>query len=294
VRRALRFGLLHGDRRREETLHTQRGRVQMEEQLRRRLGQPVPAECVFDELTADIPENRILNAALIREARLPTTAAREARSLLPAFTDVSPLEQTTPPAPPHVTPTRLNERVLPALGLARLILTGAGLEARSGATRAPSVLFDMDRIFEDFVVVALRRALGLSAWAFPQGGGRRHLSLDREGHLPLEPDLSWWEHGRCVFVGDVKYKRTTHGDQADLYQLLAYAAAANLPGGLLIYAAGEEGSQRSHIHQIRHAGKTLHVAALDLAAGPEGMQSQIDRLARAIRRLRTEARRSAA
>ena len=46
-----------------------------------------------------------------------------------------------------------------------------------------------------------------------------------------------------LFVGDAKYKRIA-GQQfcapnADLYQLLAYATALDLPGGLLIYAQGE-------------------------------------------------------
>ena len=33
---------------------------------------------------------------------------------------------------------------------------------------------------------------------------------------------------------------------ADLYQLLAYTTALNLPGGLLVYAKGEAG--RWHLH----------------------------------------------
>ena len=293
VRRTLRFGRLHGYRRREEAVQTVRGRLRVEEQVRRRFGQAVPAECAFDEVTADIPENRLLKAALGRAARLGGTAARQARALLAAFGDVGDL--SVPDAVPVIERTRLNERLLPALGLARLILGGAGLEARAGQIEAPSILFDMDRVFEDFVVVALREVLGLSEWAFPQGGrGRKRLSLDRAGTLPLEPDLSWWEAGRCVFVGDVKYKRTVRGEQGDLYQLLAYATASDLPGGLLVYAAGDGNDESTRVHLVRHGGRALHMAALDLGAPPAQVLAQVARVAKVARRLKSAAGRSVA
>ena len=289
VQRALRFGLVHGYQPRQEILHTLRGRVLVEEQARPHLG--MPALCAYDELTADIPENRVLKAALSRVSCLAIHAAGQARRLLAAFAGVSDLADAH--GVPPIEPTRVNARLQPALGLARLILAGAGLEARVGRTSAASILFDMDRIFEDFVVVALRRALGLSEWSFLQGAGRKRLSLDRAGALPLAPDFSWWEAGHCVFIGDAKYKRTTRGEQADLYQLLAYTSAANLPAGLLIYAAGVQ-SGKSHTHQVRHGDKTLHVAALDLAAPPRRLLEQIDCIARTARRMKAVAGPSAA
>jgi hypothetical protein len=46
--------------------------------------------------------------------------------------------------------------------------------------------------------------------------------------------------GRCVFAGDCKYKRPGGTvPNADIYQMLAYLTALQLPVGLLIYAASE-------------------------------------------------------
>ena len=61
--------------------------------------------------------------------------------------------------------------------------------------------------------------------------------------MRLAPDLTWWDGPTCTFVGDAKYKRADDGHvpNADLYQLLAYATALDLPGGLLAYAQGEAG-----------------------------------------------------
>jgi 5-methylcytosine-specific restriction enzyme subunit McrC len=149
-------------------------------------------------------------------------------------------------------------------------------------------LFDMDRLFEDFVVASLREALSLTEWSFPRASAGHQMTLDQAGALSLEPDLSWWDGGRCTFVGDVKYKRTTFGEHADLYQLLAYATAAQLPGGLLVYAAGDDPSAPDAAHDVD--GKTLHVAALDLALPPNQLLSQVALLAQRIKRMRSLAR----
>ena len=79
-------------------------------------------------------------------------------------------------------------------------------------------------------------------------------------------------------VGDVKYKRSSEGrgENADCYQLLSYAAAANLPGGMLIYAAGEA---EPGVHRVRYVGKRLEVVALDLSVEPSRVLAQIRSLA---------------
>ena len=65
-----------------------------------------------------------------------------------------------------------------------------------------------------------------------------------------------------MFVGDAKYKNIADGGvrNADLYQLLAYTTALNLPGGLLVYAKGEADAAT---YTVRNARKRLEVAAHD-------------------------------
>ena len=118
--------------------------------------------------------------------------------------------------------------------------------------------------------------------------GECHIrSLDEEGGVPLRPDLTWWNGSCWTFVGDVKYKRLDTGiPNADLYQLLAYATAVDLPGGLLIYARGES---EPAMHTVRHSGKRLEVAALDLSGSLDGTLARIGDLAQRITGLRRAA-----
>ena len=70
-------------------------------------------------------------------------------------------------------------------------------------------------------------------------------------------------------------------EHPDLYQLLAYAVATGLPGGLLVYAAGEAGPATHTVD-----GRELQVTALDLAGPPDSVLGQIATLAGRVRRLR--------
>ena len=59
--RAFAQGMLHGYRTEEEALHTVRGRIRFDEQIRRRFGLLLPVEVRYDEFTDDILAKDALN-----------------------------------------------------------------------------------------------------------------------------------------------------------------------------------------------------------------------------------------
>ena len=292
VRRAVGRGLLHAYRPEEDALPVLRGRLRLDAQIGRRWGQAPPVEVAFDDFTADNTENRVLKAALRRLRHLPLlppeTAAAVRAALIP-FGGVADVAYR-PATLPAVHATRLNAHYRPALELARRLLGGTAFDLgpgdAPGEVPGTAFLVDMNVVFEDFVVAALRRSLDLAPAAFPQGAAGKEVLLDRAGAVRLRPDLSWWVGDRCAFVGDVKYKRTRAPgvEHPDLYQLLAYAVATGLPGGLLIYAAGEAGPATHTVD-----GRELQVTALDLAVPPESVLGQIATLAGRVRRMRRRA-----
>ncbi len=287
VRDAIAPGLLQGYRTEEAALVRVRGRIRVEEQIRMRYGVAPPIEVRYDEYTVDTPMNRVLKAAIERLGMLPirTPAVRsQLRHLAGAFRLVAS-ETFHRARLPTFRYDRLSERYRPAVELALLVLRATSVELRAGRVAAPALLVDMNQVFEDFVVAALREKLGLDRRRFPQNCDGRRLQLDALGRVVLRPDLSWWQGGRCVFVGDVKYKRLAPAGfaHADLYQVLAYCTAADLPGGLLIYAAGEG---EAGAYEILHAGKRIDVVHLHLDGPPEAILSEVGDLARRVERWR--------
>ena len=286
TRQAIQRGLLQGYRREEDALHTVRGRVRFGDQISRRFGIPLPIEVAFDEFTEDIEKNRLLKTAIHRLGhtfiRSPATR-QELRALRPAFAMVG-LGSYRPGPLPEVQYTRLDQHYRPAVELARLIIENSSLELRRGEVAGAAFLIDMNKVFEQFLYVALGEALGLSERQWQRG---TRLALDEDNQIPMYPDLSWWparpgENGSLpTFVGDAKYKKLEpeRFENADIYQMLAYCTAANLSYGLLVYA--DKGKPSAH--KIKHAGKTIEVTSLDLAGAPEEILAEIRRLADRIR-----------
>ena len=249
-------------------------------EVNRRFGIPLPVEVAYDEFTEDIEENRLLKTALHRLPRLPVRSEQSRRGvngLRPAFNTVElgDYRQGTP----SVQYTRLNSHYRPAVELARLIIDNSSLELFHGEVSGASFMLDMNTVFEQFLFVALREALGLSGREWKRG---ERLTLDVDGKIRLNPDLSWWSNGHCCFVGDAKYKRlmSERFPNADIYQVLAYCTAVDLPSGLLVYAAGESETGR---YRIKHTDKTIEVESLNLAGQPEDILAQVNRLAEKVK-----------
>ena len=258
ARQAFVRGLLHGYREREEALQTVRGRIRLEAQMRRRFGIGVPVEVQYDEFTDDIVANRLVKAAVSRLTgmRLHSVKARRGLSWAAGMVEqVSPVEYG-PNDVPEIRFDRLNEHYRSVIGLARLVLRHSAFESGRGHVRASGFLMNMNDLFQEFVTVALGEALGASEQTLHSDRGVRGVTLDEDGLAGLKPDLSWWDGASCTFVGDAKYKNLTSQPVpgADLYQLLAYVTALDLPGGLLVYAQGEADTAS---YRVKHSGKRL-------------------------------------
>ena len=286
ARRAFSCGLLHGYRMKEEGLYTVRGRIRFDEQIRCRLGVPLPIEVRYDEFTDDILANRLVKAAAYQlgRQRLHSQKARTDLGWVVGMLDNISLIAFPPKDVPDIKFDRLNAHYREVVALSQLILQHNAYEADRGKVRTSGFLMDMNKVFQEFVTVALREALGLNERTFRESNIS---SLDEAGRVRLRPDLTWWDGSDCTFVGDAKYKRVEN-QHADLYQLLAYITALDLQGGMLIYA---EGKARPVVHEIRHSGKRLEVAALDLSGSLDKILARVRCIAKRIQTLRDEARR---
>ena len=288
ARRAFGRGLLHGYLVKEEALHTVRGRIRFNDQIRRRFGIPLPVEVRYDEFTDDIKENRLVKAAVARLGglRLRSQKARTGLGWAWAMLDNVSLVEFPLKDVPQVEFDRLNEHYRSVVALARLILRHGAFESGRGEVRAQGFLMNMNVVFQEFVTVALREALGVSEKEF---GEIDIPSLDvpevgRKSKIGLRPDLVWRVSSRCVFVGDAKYKyiKDDHFPNADVYQMLAYMTSLKLQNGMLIYAKGETDEIT---YTVRNSGKELHVTTLDLSGSLDDILERVNGLGSRIKGL---------
>jgi 5-methylcytosine-specific restriction enzyme subunit McrC len=161
-----------------------------------------------------------------------------------------------------------------------MVLRTRSVDVLDAGVRATGFLVNMNTVFEDFVTVALAEALS------PYGGrcvaqDTRH-QLDEACRIKLRPDLvRYGANGRPQAVIDAKYKSETPAGYpyADVYQLLAYCTALDVPVGHLVYA---EGDQTANDVRVRNADVTIRQHAVNLAQAVPDLLGQIARLARDI------------
>ena len=207
----------------------------------------------FDEFTADNPLNRVFRFVVERLWRLTRDdsnrrALGELRQWMEEVTLVPHVGGSD--AGPRLL-TRLNRRFEPLLNLARLFLEGGSLQLAARDFETFAFVFDMNRLFESFVVNFIRHRrdsiLPPRLWAcdlLPQShGAPRHLARDARGRdaFALHPDLAFRRGRDFPLLLDTKYKRLDPSDHklgispADFYQMHAYTRRYASPRVLLLY-----------------------------------------------------------
>ncbi|BDU07798.1 McrC family protein [Nocardia cyriacigeorgica] len=274
-------GPLQGYRATFDSLAFVRGRVRFHEQVTRNFGLPVPIAMEYDEYTMDIAENRLVLLATLRLLSMPEIG-RETRKQLTRIRRM--LDEITVvdahDARPSWTASRLNSRYHDLLRLTEVILHNCSFDQSNGGLSVSAFMFDMWKVYEDFVTDALSMAMRRFG-GVPALQSKRF--LDEGSTIKLIPDLVWCDRNGVepVAVVDAKYKaeRPKGFPEADLYQMLAYCSVLGLREGHLVYARGNE-PVRTHV--IRTCGITIRCHALDLGLLPGELLDSIDSLAQVI------------
>lgn len=279
-RRTLAQGLLRSYRTITSDENTIRGRIRWDRQARRPA--PLPISVRYQVHDDDILENQILRTTvqLLRRQRLASPGLKgDVARIWQQLRDLTPRSVTSQTVD-QLTWTRQNAHYRPLLELARTILAGSMPDLRLGTSTVPVTGFTLrlSDVFEKFVRTALREALGATAAEFPDNPSDHQLVLDDAHRVPLKPDLGLRSKEGWLFIGDVKYKADSgSGHNADLYQLLAYATAAQLPEATLIYA---EGPSSARSHHVRHTEVTLQIEHLSLDQQPSDVLRELAKIAR--------------
>lgn len=283
--KALVNGVLHGYVRVEEALRTVRGRIRITDQISQRPGMLLPLEVSYDDHTVDIAENQILRAALrllLGLNRVEANVRRRLAHLDRRLDGVRDLRLGTPL--PVWRTRRLNERYVPALRLAEIILTHSAAETADGRVRTAAFAVNMAKVFEDFLEVALEEAV--SKLRIPGGRISRQYRADLDhpdeaagpNRIRMFMDVVYQAPNRPTVVFDAKYKTASAGGKyanADHYQMLAYCTVLNAPKAWLVFAgAGQPRSRR-----IVNTGVTVEEYPLDLSSHPHEVLKRVGELA---------------
>lgn len=261
-------------------LATLRGRLNLARQFTALAVEPSRLACRFDALTPDIALNRIMKAAVTRLSRIARTTdnQRRLRELAFAYADIAdvPVAALRWDA---VTLDRTNARWRELLNLARLLLGERFQTTSAGGSDGFSLLFEMNTLFEEYIVRMLRRALADTDLRVVSQGGRLYCleTEDRRGLFQTRPDILIKRGDAIVQVIDTKWKRITARiddpkqgvSQGDVYQMMAYGRLYGVERLTLLYPhhpalGAADGIVASH--RVNDSDHRLETATIDLGA----------------------------
>ncbi|HLW68949.1 MAG TPA: hypothetical protein VKS79_26795 [Gemmataceae bacterium] len=279
LRKRIADGLQTGYTERFEEVAQVRGRIDVAAQMQMGPGLPERFACHFDELSIDIPCNRLVKSLGERLLYLPWLASKtraNLESLLASFADV---ESSTLSAAEfeRIQNDPRTTSYGPLLELGQMLLRASSM---GRIDRPASFLIDMERLFERSVTMGIQRMLAKSD-ASVQAQPRLiwHEQVAQQPELFLRPDVVIQRKSDCSVV-DVKWKDFTgQPDADDLHQILAYAGALDANRAILVYPGRRYQSQ---VYRMQNARTQIEFVTLRMTGSREQCARSLQRLARRI------------
>ncbi|WP_318473957.1 McrC family protein [Photobacterium leiognathi] len=217
----------------EDNLAYLKGKLNVGKQLRHNFINKHKFYCEYDEFLLDRPANRLIHAALTKVNGVVRSAENQKllQELMFVFHDV-PVSLNHKHDFSLVALGRgMNHYELP-LAWVKLILDGFSPQTMKGDHHAASLLFPMERVFEDYVAQSLSKTLKQTHRLKVQVQSKSLVTHKGCSWFKLKPDMVIEYNSRVVTVLDTKWKLLDSSkangtdkyglSQSDFYQMLAY------------------------------------------------------------------------
>lgn len=276
---AVRHGLPRSYIDHAEDLRTLRGRLDVARQFTMLAVRTEMLACQFDEFSVDAAINHFMKAAVSTLAKISQSSRNQRllRELEFVYADIRSVPIGSLPWT-SVSIDRTNARWRELVNLAALLLRRQYQTTTSGVGRGFSLLFEMNKLFEEYITRMLRRALRGTGLVVHAQGGRLHCLEDEETgarRFTTVPDILIKRDGSVELIIDSKWKQLNdkledpkHGvSQSDVYQMMAYERIYRCPRVILLYPhhprLNGEGGVVSH-NQITGCESRLSVVTVDI------------------------------
>ncbi len=244
-------GMIRKYIRREKNLNVLRGKLRVDQQLKRNLFHQEKLFCQYDELSADNTYNQILKYVLgiLLKAATGNRALREVSELRARFepitnsvADISTIDS--------LSFDRLTERYEPIFDQCRYFLERLYPDVVAGKKNCLSLLFDMNKLFETYVASELRKHARIQYLRIREQGPLNYfarLENSDQSVFSMKPDISFVDQkNQVVMIADAKWKILDEGEknlgisQADMYQIGSYASSYEVKSLVLLYPMQEK------------------------------------------------------
>ena len=258
----------------EDDLRVLRGKLNMTRQVRSNAVHRELLSCEYDELLENNEYNQIIKRVLVRLLAI-STAPSTKRNLTELSLRFDSVDDRVVSAEEvdDLLLDRTMVRYRTVFEYCRWFLNGMHPDVVSGGNPYLALLFDMNRLFEEFVAAKLKRAAWTHGLRVRVQGPQRYFAMRSGSEVFLmKPDIVLFDESeRLVGIVDTKWKvideeeRKLGVSQSDLYQMVGYAQRYGCLKVFLVYPKTEFVT-RSHRFDVLPNGPEVHVVPVDLLA----------------------------
>ncbi len=240
----LRRGMFHTYVVQSENCTAVKGKIAIPEQIRHNSAHNERVFCTFDSFQADNLQNRVIKRTLkcLLNFAQSLTVQQKLEPLYGVFTDVQDYHPNDSDWS-RITFNRINQDWEEILTQCRWFLKGMSPDVVSGNAKSISLMFSMNTLFEEYVGVELKKAIGEQYDVLLQKPQKKLLYHNSEQLFTMKPDIfiQDFKTNKGIAILDTKWKllngeeRKMGVSQADLYQMYTYAGSYNVDNVVLMY-----------------------------------------------------------
>ena len=284
VRRLVKNGIKSSYLNQEENLNVYKGKLLVNEHLKRNIAHKERFYVVFDEYQVNCPQNRLIKSTLLKLQQLTGSAqnSKEIRQLLVSFELVEPSKNYEKDFS-KVVIDRTTKCYEVLLKWSKVFLKNKSFSMFSGTESARALLFPMEKVFEAYVAKNLKKRLNQAGWdvSIQDKGYYLFDTLNGEKYqkFALRPDLVITRPDESIIILDTKWKslinnkKANYGiSQADMYQMYAYAKKYQASEVWLLYPMNEEMRNTEPILFDSGDGVRVSVFLVDIAQIEESLE----------------------
>lgn len=213
----------------------------------------------YDEFHPNRPENKLIKATLLKllHATQSSKNAKDIKQLLVAFEMIEPsINYNKDFFRVKIDKNTKNYEII--IQWSKVFLLNKSFTTFSGENLSKSLLFPMEKVFESYVALHIKRIFGDKGWSVVCQDKRYYLFTEPRYQFALRPDIVCKKGERTIIL-DTKWKNLVNDErknygilQADMYQMYAYSKKYKTPEIWLLYPLNNE--MRNHKEIIFDSG----------------------------------------
>ena len=272
VRNLVKHGIKSSYISREDNLGFYKGKLVVNEHLKRNAAHGERFYVQYDEYLVDRAENRLVKATLLKLQSITSSAEnhKEIRQLLTAFEMVRPSINHQKNFSRVVIDRNTKDYDM-LMRWSRVFLLNKSFTTFSGGTNARALLFPMEKVFESYVAKQLKKTFADLDWDISCQDKGYYL-FDSPRQFALRPDIVITREDGSKIILDTKWKilvdkpRINYGiAQADMYQMYAYAKKYDTSEIWLLYPVNPEMRDHQNISFDSDDDVNVRVFFVDVA-----------------------------